>query len=416
MMRSSMKFIAATAGLIVVAGTQAGVVLQDSHGRDAVEISFEGVVYHDDGTSSWTYHVEELWGGQDLSHWNLGLAEDASTAAGTTGGFEIGEDGSTGFFGIKWDVTDSFSSGDFVVVLDGHFGLGAVDVLVKCGDVPDIGSIAGPGDGLGEDDGPPPPTSFSLTGRIRDFLGRTDEPKDGVQPHPDFQRRPDGGFGHYMGCISELLDDDMKPSLGNGPGYKVKSQWKDADGHPIFPGLFDADAGDTEGIMGIADSGGIDSSTSFAQWFRDTPGVNLSKDLNIEFGLGDHGVYTFEDNDFFPIDGDLLGNVGRAHNYHFTFELQTEFTYKANTGQLFTFTGDDDVWVFVGDRLVIDIGGVHSAVSQTVDMDRLDLVDGETYTLSFFFAERHTTESHFRIDTTLHLVTAELPTVSAAYD
>ncbi|HEB61300.1 MAG TPA: fibro-slime domain-containing protein, partial [Phycisphaeraceae bacterium] len=62
------------------------------------------------------------------------------------------------------------------------------------------------------------------------------------------------------------------------------------------------------------------------------------------------------------------------------------------------------------------IGGVHAAVSQTVELDRLDLVDGRTYPLSFFFAERHTTESHFRIETTLELVTVDLPTVSAQYD
>ena len=43
----------------------------------------------------------------------------------------------------------------------------------------------------------------------------------------------------------------------------------------------------------------------------------------------------------------MFGNSGGLpdHNFHFTYELHTQFTYLAGTGQMFKFIGDDDVFV-----------------------------------------------------------------------
>lgn len=142
---------------------------------------------------------------------------------------------------------------------------------------------------------------------------------------------------------------------------------------------------------------------SFDAWFRDVEGINLGQSLVLEFSGPDaNGVYTYDNQAFFPIDGQLHGNEGQSHNYSFTFELHTLFQYRG--GEVFKFTGDDDVFTFINDKLVVDLGGVHEADSRTVYADSLGLIKGTNYPLDFFFAERHVTQSHFRIDTSLQFV------------
>ena len=267
------------------------------------------------------------------------------------------------------------------------------------------------------------PEQLVLTGTIRDFREMSV-----AGGHPDFENRPASGFGHYMGNIAPRLDADKKPVFQGG-GSKVLRQWKDARGASIHPSLVDAAKGDVAGERAsVLDPGGITSAESFAQWYRSTAGVNTCTPISITLSRQPGSkLYVFDDRadpyyvargGFFPVNNELFGNsAGEVKNFHFTFELATEFVYEPGTGQQFTFIGDDDVWVFINDLLVIDLGGVHGAISQTVELDRLkNLVANGRNELRVFHAERHRTQSNFRIETTINLKNCVKPSSSKLHD
>ena len=156
--------------------------------------------------------------------------------------------------------------------------------------------------------------------------------------------------------------------------------------------------------------------TNFDTWFRDTAGINSGKELSLQFTLdpADPTMKTYKYDSapagFFPIDGQLLSPTlpaeGQQHNFSFTFELHTKFKY--SKGQKFNFRGDDDVWAFIDNKLVVDLGGIHDAFTKNVDLDTLGLVEGTSYPLDFFFAERHVGASDFLCETSIEFTQCDI--------
>ncbi|QQR89699.1 MAG: fibro-slime domain-containing protein [Myxococcales bacterium] len=154
----------------------------------------------------------------------------------------------------------------------------------------------------------------------------------------------------------------------------------------------------------------VENQASFDQWFRNVDSVNQAIEKTLPLTRGTDGALTYDSDSFFPIDGEGFGNTqGQSHNYHFTMELHSKFSYKG--GEVFTFQGDDDLFLFINGKLAIDLGGVHAEETDTADMDALasslGIEIGNTYDLDLFFAERHTTESNFRIETSIECIVSE---------
>lgn len=110
-----------------------------------------------------------------------------------------------------------------------------------------------------------------------------------------------------------------------------------------------------------------------------------------------------------------------AKNGSFTLRGESQFVYKEASNLYFTFTGDDDVYMYINGTLALDLGGAHGRNSKTVELNKLDpvkygLVEGQVATFTFFYMERCSDASTFGIKTNMELVQRAINVEKKAYD
>jgi fibro-slime domain-containing protein len=102
----------------------------------------------------------------------------------------------------------------------------------------------------------------------------------------------------------------------------------------------------------------------------------------------------------------IKGTEMAAANSFYCFESHADFYY--DPSQVFYFSGDDDIWVYINKKLVIDLGGTHLAAPGKVDLGAsagtLGLEEGNLYPIDIFFCDRRTTMSNVRISTNMYVV------------
>lgn len=176
---------------------------------------------------------------------------------------------------------------------------------------------------------------------------------------------------------------------------------------------FDSAAKDTIWFSGY---GSDTLTTNYGNWDTD-----CVYDAVSNFGGGSNGV------GFFPFDASITNGgttKNNANDYGFGMRTDIEFNVgkdgKINgVAQVFNFTGDDDLWVYIDGKLVLDLGGAHKKAEGSIDFSKKTVTlstgtqsvnnvtrntsfefdnqdPSETHTLTMFYMERGMIESNLK--------------------
>lgn len=118
-------------------------------------------------------------------------------------------------------------------------------------------------------------------------------------------------------------------------------------------------------------------------------------------------------------NGNITATVRPEHpNGSYTLRGEAQFVYQDNL--YFEFSGDDDVYMYVNGVLALDLGGAHGICTKRVNLKdvatKCHLTPGEVATFTFFYMERNSDASNFKIETNMELVQRNIDVEKKAYD
>lgn len=136
---------------------------------------------------------------------------------------------------------------------------------------------------------------------------------------------------------------------------------------------------------------------------------------------------------FYPIDGlgydailgdttdkanDSGSNRPEHPNGNYALRGEAQFIYRDDL--YFEFSGDDDVYMYINGVLALDLGGAHGICTKRVNLKdvakQCHLTEGEVATFTFFYMERNSDASNFKIETNMELVKRGISVQKNAYD
>lgn len=179
--------------------------------------------------------------------------------------------------------------------------------------------------------------------------------------------------------------------------------------------------------------------TDFTRWFSNVAGKSQSYmgQIRLEYDKS-NALFSYKSDAFYPLDdakfstNDSVNND--SHNHLFTMSFAIPFKSTASGEEHFTIDADDDTFVFVDDKLAIDLGGIHESMRGEFAINK----KGEVYTsindedyaysgisvepgggsiIRVFHADRDSAESTFGVmfnNINLDIVNSELADASGA--
>lgn len=231
--------------------------------------------------------------------------------------------------------------------------------------------------------------------------------RDFNESHVDMERS-DSGWGPVAGVLELTLGEDQKPVFYDAMGTHT---WKTGLENGILEKNCWSSGPDTPETCYAGTIPMFEGAESFDDWYHDTT-ANQRFEKQVQMvDVEQNGIFVYDSNDddgFFPLsptDGFGITPAGNNQGKNFLFTTEIHFNFIYNQGQKFTFRGDDDLWIFVNNKMALDLGGMHLPFEGTIDFDaladELGIAPGGLYAMDVFHAERHTSDSNFRIETNI---------------